>query len=100
MLIGKPTPQGYACITGREDGRVWKEGDTYTCAHASGENPCQRVIHVPAGRKLEELADICFGCMKVICLKCAAKRECTPFLKAIEKAEERDYRIRQYGLVR
>ena len=99
FLIGKPTPQGWACLTDRESGKVVKEADTYTCAHARAGNACQRVIHVPAGTKLEDVADFCRHCQRVICAKCADEQVCTPFMKAVEQAEERDFRLREYGRV-
>lgn len=103
FLIGKLTPQGYACLIANEDGKVnpngavVKEADTYQCAHAANDIPCQRVIHVPAGTKLEDVADFCRQCGKVICARCADARVCYPFMKAVEQAEERNYRMREYG---
>lgn len=107
-LLKGYTPQGYAILTDRETGRVMKEADTYTCNHARlipglGWQPCQRIIHVPANRKVEEVADFCRGCMKIICAQCATegKGACTTAMKAIEEAEERDARSyharRSYG---
>ena len=106
FLIGKPTPQGWAALIDNADGKasqngkILRETDTYTCAHARSGFACQRVIHVPTGTKLEEVADFCRQCQRVICARCAELRVCTPFLAAVEAAEERDYRMRQYGLVR
>jgi hypothetical protein len=72
--------QGYATITGPDGMR---ECDTHTCAH------CQRVVHVPVNKKIEEVGDFCRGCMRVICARCAGRSVCTPFLKKIERAETR-----------
>lgn len=110
MLIGKPTPQGYAVITDRQTGKAIKEADTYTCNHArmtaSGWQPCQRIIHVPAGRTLEEVADFCRGCMKMICAQCADTKAkapieltgqqfaCTAWMRVIERQEDIDARRR------
>jgi hypothetical protein len=82
--------QGYACIVDPDTGL--RETDTYTCAH------CNKVIHAPVNKKLEEVGDFCRNCMKVICAFCADKRVCTPLMKQIEAMEERDYRRRQMGL--
>lgn len=106
FLIGKPTPQGYACLIANEDGKVNPNGkvvrevDTYQCAHASNATPCQRVIHVPTGTAIADVAHICHQCLKPICQRCAAARCCVPWMKAVEYAEERDFRIREYGLTR
>lgn len=102
MLIGKPTPQGYACITDRATGKVLNECDTMTCSH------CQRIVHVPAGKKIEEVGDICRGCMGVICRRCADKRAgrvpdiassgsgpvCITFMRSIEREEDKEARRR------
>lgn len=96
FLIGKAKPQGYACTTWKDSGKVWQEADTFTCAHAANDIPCQRVIHVPPGKTVQEVAAICHQCLKAICPRCAAARCCTPFMKAVEQAEERDYRRREY----
>lgn len=107
FLIGKPTPNGYASLIDNTDGkvnpngRILKEADSYTCAHARDGFACQKVIHVPTGTRLEDVADFCRQCQKVICAKCADARVCYPFMKAIEEAEERDFRVREgYGLRR
>jgi len=102
MLIGKPTPQGYAVITNRATGRIEKEADTYTCSH------CQRIIHVPSGKKIEEVGDICRGCMAVICRRCSDIRAgripdvassgsgpvCVTFMRKIEAEEDKEARRR------
>jgi hypothetical protein len=80
-------PQGYASIT--EPGKAIREADTMSCAH------CNRIVHVPVNRKIEEVGDFCRSCMKVICLRCADLRVCTPLMRRIEQAEERDYRRNQ-----
>jgi len=109
FLIGKPTPQGYACLIDNQDGKVnpnnkiVQESDTYQCAHARGDIACQRVIHVPTGTRIEDVADFCRSCKKVICARCASPPHlgiCFPFMKAVEDAEEKNYRLREYGLPR
>jgi hypothetical protein len=81
-------PQGYATITDPETGT--RECDTFTCAH------CNRVVHLPANKKIEDVGDFCRSCMKMICDKCAGKG-CTPFLKQIEMDEARYHALRSYG---
>lgn len=83
-----PRADGYATLTGPDGLR---ECDTHTCAH------CQRIVHVAAGRKFEDIADFCRSCMKVICAQCANKRKCTPFLKTLERWEARECARRSYG---
>lgn len=79
--------QGYACLTDPELGV--RETDTHTCAH------CQRLVHTPPNKKIEEVGDICRQCMAVICLNCAGKG-CTPFLKQLDAMEARARARRSY----
>ncbi len=67
------------------------EVHTSTCAH------CQHITDIPSKRKMFEYVDICRQCMKLICLHCADK-PCTPWIKQVEEAEEREYRRRQMGV--
>lgn len=76
--------QGYACIT--EPGKAIRETDTHTCNH------CQRLVHAPVNKKIEEVGDFCRGCMKVICLRCAGKG-CTPWMAQVDRMEA-EYRAR------
>lgn len=80
--------QGYATLFDPDKGL--KECDTFTCAH------CNRIIHKPVNRHIEEVGDFCRSCMKVVCARCADKRVCTPLMKSIEMQEERNYRLRGY----
>lgn len=80
-------PTGYATIT---DPDGMRECDTHTCAH------CQRIVHVAAGKNFEDIADFCRSCMQVICARCAERRECTPFLKMLERWEARQAVRRSY----
>ena len=82
-------PQGYACITDPDGVR---EADTFTCAH------CQRITHVKAGAKPEDLGGLCKQCMGLICSRCVGNG-CAPFLKSIEKAEARDAMFRAMGVI-
>lgn len=106
FLIGKYRPQGEAYLIENEDGKVNPNGralrtvDTYTCGHGRSGFACQKVIHVPTGTKLEDVADFCRQCQKVICARCAEARVCVPFMRAVEEAEESDFRLREYGLSR
>ena len=79
--------QGYACIVDPDTGT--RETETHTCAH------CQRLVHTPVNKKLEEVGDFCRSCMLVICLQCAGKG-CTPFLKKIERMEAKAAVVRGY----
>ncbi len=78
--------QGYACLTDPDGIKEW---DTQNCAH------CQHAIHMPASRKIEEVADFCRNCMHVICLQ-EACRACTPFMKKVDEMEARAYARRSY----
>lgn len=79
--------QGFACIVDPEQGV--KETDTFTCIH------CNRIVHLPANKKVEDVGDFCRSCMKMICAGCAGK-DCTPFLKKIEIEEARYHARRSY----
>ena len=43
--------QGYATLTDRMTGKITGECDTHQCCH------CGAVIHAPANKKIEEVAD-------------------------------------------
>lgn len=75
-------PQGYATITYPE-GTV-KECDTFSCSH------CNRIVHMPVTKKIEQVGDFCRSCMKMICAECAEKRICSPFLKKLEIWDNQD----------
>jgi hypothetical protein len=64
------------------------EVETSTCAH------CQRMTDIPSRRKMQDVVDICRGCMKLICLECVGK-PCIPIMKRIEAQEEAFYRRQQ-----
>lgn len=83
------TPQGCAFIC--EEGRT-REIDTFTCFH------CNRVVHLPTGKQVEQVGDFCRQCMKLICDKCAGNG-CTPFLKKLELFEARYNARRQYEML-
>lgn len=79
--------QGYACISGPDGTR---EADTFTCAHDN------RVVHVKAGAKPEDIGGLCKSCMRLICPHCLGQ-PCVPFLKKIEQEEARYHALRSYG---
>ena len=85
-------PKGYAVVT-NVDGRV-REFDTYTCAH------CQRVTHVMAGQKPEDLGGLCRHCMGLVCSQCV-DAPCVPaeeMIRAIERRWEREEMLRSLGI--
>jgi len=96
-------PGGYAFITSPVPTKIILDGmrceemgegvfeiDTFTCCH------CNSAKHVLAGEKTNE-EYFCRNCMARICPSCA-DFPCIPFMKKVEQAEERDYRLRSYGL--
>jgi hypothetical protein len=66
------------------------EADTFTCCH------CNRVMHVRVGERTNE-EYFCRNCMARICPPCA-DHPCIPLMKRIEVQEERDRRLRSYGI--
>lgn len=97
-------PQGYAEIT--SDGTTsadldhlqkvslqnGKNGfDTCSCGH------CNRIFHVGARQRPEDIGGMCPQCWKPICPHCLDKG-CTPLEKAIEEQEERTRTLLSYGL--
>jgi hypothetical protein len=81
--------QGWLIVT-NTDGST-DEADTFTCAH------CQKIVPCRAKQSPYELGGFCRLCDRLICSKCAG-RDCAPFMRQIEAAEEREYRRRQYEL--
>lgn len=59
------------------------EFETFTCGHN------QEVVRVPHGAKLEDLGVFCHGCMRPICVDCAAVMAKTLRCDVIEKKQER-----------
>jgi hypothetical protein len=74
-------PGGYACIS--EPDRPPQEFDTFTCAH------CNRVTHVQARARPEDIGGLCKQCMGLICPACVGQ-PCVPFLKRLEQMEARE----------
>ena len=97
-------PGGYAFITSPVPTKIYFDGglrceemgagtfeaDTFTCIHCG----CGR--HVPANEKTNE-EYFCRICMARICPPCA-DHPCIPLMKKIEAEEERDRRLRSYGI--
>lgn len=82
-------PGGYATITDPDKPLV--ELDTTTCAH------CQKVTHIKARARPEDLGGLCKACMGLICQHCVGKG-CDPFEKQLERSEARQEALRSYGL--
>jgi len=82
-------PGGYTCVTDPDGGR--QECDTFTCAH------CNRLTHVEARQKPEDVGGLCKACMGLICRWCVG-HACVPFLKKLDQMEARDRALRSYGL--
>lgn len=81
----------------RSDGRglvVWHEAtgkktqlDCFTCIH------CNAVEFIDPGKSASDSGGWCFRCGKPICKRCVEKGKtvvgCEPFMKAIERMENR-----------
>ena len=74
-------PGGYAQIV--EPDRPTRELDTFTCAH------CNRITHVKARERAEDIGGLCKQCMGLICPACVGQT-CVPFLKTLEQMEARE----------
>ena len=81
-------PGGYGVIY--EPNGKQTEHDTFTCCH------CQRVTRVPPKANPDDFGDFCRNCMRMVCVHCAGK-ECTPFKKKLDEANERAYALKTYG---
>lgn len=99
-------PNGYVQITDghpRFGGKVVGELDTFQCSH------CGKHSYVKAGAKLDELGNMCRGCMKMICPECAKRtttivygmeiQGCVTWERNMEIQESRDrlYRAARGG---
>lgn len=86
-------PKGYATIV---DPSAKVEFDTCNCGH------CQRVLFTkpgsaqtvylflrPGGEVKEEMGAFCRVCMRPVCLQCHDVGRCTPWERALERAESR-----------
>ncbi len=99
-------PQGFAEIVSPDDDVVNLDGfqkdkvragaaryDTATCGH------CNRVFHVGARKRPEDIGGLCKVCMRAICPNCLGTGRCEPFEAKIEREEERERVLRSYGLL-
>jgi hypothetical protein len=73
-------PGGYAQIV--EPDRPTRELDTFTCGH------CNRITHVKARERPEDIGGLCKQCMGLICPACVG-RACVPFLRRLDEIEAR-----------
>ena len=85
MKLHKLSPGGVA----QEFGPLGMiEYATSTCSH------CQKVTVIKdRTKKLNEYVDICRGCMRLICLRCANK-PCLPWEKQCEYQERQELKLR------
>jgi hypothetical protein len=97
--------QGYAVITTPESGRAnldgfqcveAKEGanefDTMSCGH------CNRIVHVGARKRPEDIGGLCKQCMRCICPQCVDRGNCDPLERQLERMEAREEALRSYGI--
>lgn len=82
-------PGGYAVLT---DGEGVIEFDTLSCAH------CQRIAHLKAKQRPEDVGGLCYGCMKPICPKCVDTGVCDPIEEKLKREEASYHARRSYGL--
>lgn len=93
LIITHPTAPGMGhIVVFNVDGKPGYETDVQSCSH------CQRAVQV-------HLKDVPYGycrkCDHVICEFCApkyVKEGCSPFKAAIERFQEEQFRLSQYGL--
>ena len=74
---------GFGQITG--DGPllgVPREFDTFQCAH------CHRHTRLDAHQRATDVGGYCSQCDRAVCRECAAKRDCFPIEKLLEKIEK------------
>jgi len=72
---------GYGHWTNGAMGSPDIERDTVTCIH------CNTVVFIDPLKPVEDFTGWCMRCMKFICLECAAKGDCRPFEKWLDKVE-------------
>lgn len=98
-------PQGYAVITSPGNSRATLDGfqcvetrggvtefDTMGCGH------CNRIMHIQAKQRPEDLGGLCKQCMKPICPFCVDSGRCDPLEKKLARWEDRERTLRSYGL--
>lgn len=92
MIIGTAHTHGagYALNDDRASGGAKSEYDALVCMH------CQKLLNA---QKHREDGGFCSRCMAPICGACADRmltQGCEPFIKFIEQAADRAYRLRQF----
>ena len=80
---------GFQCIETREG---QNEFDTLACGH------CNRIVHVQARQRPEDIGGFCRQCMRAICPQCTDHGGCDPLEKKLARWEERERTLRSYGL--
>ena len=83
----KANLDGFQCVETREG---YNEFDTLACGH------CNRVVHVLARQRPEDIGGLCKQCMRCICPQCVGEGRCFPLEKRIEEWEEAGRRRRMY----
>lgn len=68
------------------------QADTFTCKH------CQQIVMVQPLKDPSESGGFCRICWGLICKKCVAKGECTPWERQMEEMEARDRFRKSAGL--
>lgn len=95
-LLRGYSPQGYAVKVDRFTGKVLAECDTFTCIRCNG------VIHVPTGKRFEDIATLDTKSMKIMCARHADEDDRRTFIQKVEPEEDRDAQLnvlRKLGLV-
>lgn len=98
-------PQGYAIVTAPEPSKINLDGfqciearegvtefDTMACGH------CNRIIHIQARQRPEDVGGFCRQCMRAICPTCVDTGRCDPLEKKLERWEDRERTLRSYGV--
>lgn len=98
-------PHGYAVITTPVSSHATLDGfqrvetreginefDTMACGH------CNRIIHVQARQRPEDIGGLCKQCMRAICPQCVDRGHCDPFEKKLARWEAREVARRSYGV--
>ena len=80
---------GLQCVQTREG---QNEFDTMACGH------CNRIIHVQARQRPEDIGGLCKQCMRPICPQCVDHGGCDPLEKKLERWEDRERTLRSYGI--
>ncbi len=65
------------------------ECDTYSCGH------CNVIVPVKPMCDPADIGGLCKSCMALVCPHCYATGECTPIMKRVEQAEDRQRFLRQ-----